>query len=203
MPPRIRSLKPEAMQHVRVGSLSHFAFRLWVGCVTHADDDGRIVADARQFRVQFFGYHPRVTVARVETALEEMASARLVTLYTVDGLRCLHFPGWRAHQRIHKHHYTASRLPAPPVPIPDESRTRTAGSEWIGSERNGMDRIGGEGSRGEGIRGAPARAPQTPLGLSQRIGPPATYEQLLEQTKAKHPELSEAEVKALIAREPH
>jgi hypothetical protein len=159
MPPRIRTIKPEAMQHVKVGSLSHFAFRLWVGCITHADDDGRLVADARQLRAQFFAYHPRATVLHVEAALEEIAAAGLVVLYAAGERRLLHFPSWRAHQRIHKHHYTASRLPAPPphegapegtaVQVRDLSGTGTAGVEGKGMEWIGTERKGGEGN-GEG-----------------------------------------------------
>jgi hypothetical protein len=71
--PRIRTLKPEALQHRKVGRLNDRQFRLWVGMLTQADDEGRLVADAEQLRLQVFGYHPRVTARDVDAALDALA----------------------------------------------------------------------------------------------------------------------------------
>ena len=46
--PRIRSLKPEHKQHRRVGMLTDLQYRLWVGLITEADDDGRLVGNTSQ-----------------------------------------------------------------------------------------------------------------------------------------------------------
>lgn len=142
MPPRIRTLKPEAPQHRKVGRLKDRAFRLWIVMITQADDEGRLIADAGQLRIQTFGYHQDVTERNVDEALREIAGTGLVVLYDVRGIRYAWFPSWSEHQRIHVRHFTPSKLPPPPaescpgtVPVPYESGTGTAGSDRIGSDR--------------------------------------------------------------------
>lgn len=162
--PRIRSLKPEALQHRKVGPLSDRAFRLWVGMITQADDEGRLVADVSWLRVVVLGYHPQVTDGDVEAALAEVVSAGLVRLYAVDGTRYGAFPSWRDHQRIDRPRpsmlppseaSSSPRAPsveastqAPPRAIEPSSSDRR-GSEGIGS---GSDRRGSEGASGSDVR---------------------------------------------------
>ena len=43
--PRIRTLKPEHRQHRKVGALDHVSYRLWVGMILEADDEGRLVCE--------------------------------------------------------------------------------------------------------------------------------------------------------------
>jgi hypothetical protein len=141
--PRIRSLKPEALTHRKVGTLSNGAFRLWIGLITLSDDDGRCVADTEQLRLAVFGYRPEVTAEGVEQALHEIAQKRLIILYRRGHTRYACFPSWHDHQRIHKHHYTPSKLPPyngrRTVQVPYQDGTATVGSERIGKERKGTD----------------------------------------------------------------
>ncbi len=198
--PRIRTLKPEALQHRKVGRLSDRAFRLWITLVTQADDQGRGLADAEQLRLLAFGYHPGVRAKHVERALEEIAGLGLVTVYEAVGARYVAFPSWSDHQRIHKNHFTPSRLPAPPmedaggmtpVSVRDESRTRPVGSEGIGSDRIGKERIGGDGSAREG-EPPPARSGGAPAAPSNGRAP--TFNDLVHQIEAAHPDLSRFDV---------
>jgi len=139
--PRIRSLKPEHRQHRKVGKLSDFLYRLWVGMVCEADDEGRLVADADQLRVLVFGYFPKVTVEDVEAALQALAEVGLIRLYTVAGVRYAELPSWRDHQRIDRP--TPSKLPAyePSAGshggLPEPSASTRGGSEGIGREGKG------------------------------------------------------------------
>jgi hypothetical protein len=151
--PRIRTVKPEAPQHRKVGRLSDRAFRLWVTMLTQADDEGRLVADPGQLRIQAWGYHDEVSEKDAAAALEEIATSGLVHHYTVADVPYVWFPSWADHQRIHKNHFTPSKLPPPPprvrtspVAVPEESRTGPAGVEGNGSgvEGNGPERRGGE-----------------------------------------------------------
>lgn len=109
--PRIRSIKPEVLQHYKVGRLSDRAFRVWVGMLTQADDDGRLIVDVERFRFMFFGYHPRVTSPLVREAIGEIERQGCCRFYSHGGRRYADFPSWKDHQRIHKDHYTPSRLP--------------------------------------------------------------------------------------------
>lgn len=130
MAPRIRTLKPDHRQHRKVGPLSHVVYRLWVGMIVEADDEGRLVADPGQLRVLIFGYHPDVTREEIDTGLATLATYGLIQRYTVAATPYACFPSWKDHQRIKKP--TPSRLPPPPLvenssptpspPLPHSSR---------------------------------------------------------------------------------
>lgn len=149
--PRIRTLKPEHKAHRKVGLLSDRAYRLWVGLVTEADDEGRFIAEPSQLLASVFPYQRRLREAQVEGALGEIAATGLVGLYVVTGTRYGVFPSWPEHQRIS--HPVSSALPTPPEDSgafqkpPDSSGlARARGSDRIGSEGNGVE---GKGSGGE------------------------------------------------------
>ena len=159
--PRIRTLKPECMQHRKVGRLSHLTFRLWIGLITQADDEGRVVAELEQLRVLFFGYFPRVTTQHVKVARDELSESGLVTVYRVNEVDYAYLPSWRDHQRIS--HPSPSKLPSPfpSLNTPESSgtlRNVPQGSEGIKDQ--GRDRKGKEGS-GEGNPGRLSVDPET------------------------------------------
>jgi len=116
--PRIRTLKPEHKVHRKVGRLDDRTYRLWVGLITEADDEGRFVADADQLRVVVYPYQ-RLPSSKVDASLSTLASVGLVTLYQVNGTRYGCFPDWEAHQRIS--HGLSSKLP----PCSEDSRILT------------------------------------------------------------------------------
>lgn len=130
--PRIRTLKPEHRQHRKVGKLSHIAYRLWIGMILEADDEGRLICDAEQLRVVVFGYHPKVSVQTTEAAIQELAESGLVRTYTSEHVRYADLPSWKDHQRID--HPTKSVLPSPSeedrpykkIRVPDAVRREVA-----------------------------------------------------------------------------
>jgi hypothetical protein len=204
--PRIRSIKPDALQHRKVGSLSDRAFRLWVALITQADDDGRVVADPEQLRVLGFGYHRDVTAEDVHLALAEIAKSGLIRLYTVRDVAYADFPSWRDHQRIDRP--TPSKLPPPPGlrstrtrrQVAEPSTSARGGSEGMGREGKGS-RIGREGRESEGreagdVSPAPplvASAPDSRTGNGNSPRPTRgdcePLSAVLERVVAKHPEL--------------
>lgn len=109
---RIRSLKPEAPQHRKVGRLSIWARWLWVVMITQADDEGRLPADPGQLRLLAFGYDEDITTAKVSALLDEIAATGLIVIYPVAGVPYAYFPSWADHQRINRP--TPSKLPPPP-----------------------------------------------------------------------------------------
>lgn len=145
--PRIRSLKPEHRQHRKIGPLPHVVYRLWIGMICEADDDGRLVYAPEQLRALVFGYH-HITAATVAKHIAHLESLGLIRTYeTVKG-RYICFPSWADHQRIHKHHYTPSKIPDPDridtASVPYQDGTSTAGSERIGGERKGSEENGAQ-----------------------------------------------------------
>jgi len=119
--PRIRSIKPEHKVHRKVGPLSDRAYRLWVGLLTEADDEGRLVGDLAQLRALVFPYQTRLALARLEAALRELLEAGLLTRYAVAGVPYLAFPSWEDHQQVS--HARPSKVPSPTAPgsVPEVS----------------------------------------------------------------------------------
>lgn len=103
-------MKPEALQHRKIGPLSDRAFRLWIGLITQADDKGRGLADPDQLRVLCWGYHRKVVIDDVSRALDELSRTGLIRRYTVDGVPYMDFPSWTDHQSIDRP--KDSKLPA-------------------------------------------------------------------------------------------
>jgi hypothetical protein len=139
--PRIRSLKPEALQHRKVGRLSNAAFRLWVGLITQADDEGRVIWDPAQFRLLVFGYQ-EITTGDVTAALSEITAFGLARLYNVNGTEYVDLPSWAEHQKINKP--SESTLPAYEGGAIREHSRNTTGAfpEHSGITPDGSDRIG-------------------------------------------------------------
>lgn len=139
--PRIRTLKPEHRQHRKVGPLTDREYRLWVGMILEADDDGRLVADPAFLRASVFTYQAKLTVAQVDAALRRLDAVGLVHLYRVGGIQYAEFPSWADHQKIDRK--TPTKLPM----CDDSSKDRRADDE-------GSLLIGSEGSRSEGSEGS-------------------------------------------------
>ena len=155
--PRIRSIKPEALQHRKLGKVSDRALRLWLGMLTQADDEGRLVADADHLRVIGFGYQPRVRAHHIDAALDELTRLGLVRCYGLNGTRYADFPSWKDHQKIS--HPTPSILPAfdpAHALIPEDSGALQSSLEHSASRARGSDRIRGIRSEGRERRTPPA-----------------------------------------------
>jgi hypothetical protein len=147
--PRIRTLKPEHKSHRKVGCLSDREYRLWVGLITEADDEGRFVAEADQLRAVIFPYAVGLEVADVTAARDHLALVGLIKLYTKRQIVYGMFPDWLQHQKIDR--------PRPSILPRDRLRERSSrtrrGSDLIGPDRTRSDRTGSPRAR-EGERGA-------------------------------------------------
>jgi hypothetical protein len=109
---RIRTIKPEILEDQKTAQLSHEAFRLFIGMIALADDHGGMRGETAWLEGQVFWACP-ATDGRsgVETALEELASAELISLYEVRGQRYASIIGWSKHQKVD--HPGKPRVPRP------------------------------------------------------------------------------------------
>jgi hypothetical protein len=179
--PRIRTLKPEHRQHRKVGPLTHREYRLWVGMICEADDEGRLVAESSSLRATIFPYHADVSEADVHSDLLTLKRLGLVMLYQAapqngssrhvvplsgssaprsamnrHSVTIAMFPDWRDHQRIDKP--KPSRIPPPRVRDRSRKDTGSIDDKSVksirGSERIGKDQ-GSEriGKEGKGAGG--------------------------------------------------
>jgi hypothetical protein len=140
--PRIRTLKPEHKTHRKVGRLTDRQYRLWVGMITEADDEGRLVADADQLRVQIFAFQGDVTDQIVAEECQHLAKVGLIRVYKCQNTLYAVFPSWLDHQRIDKpkpstypRDAVRDRSKKPRRSVQDTSQTDLRGSEGSGSDR--------------------------------------------------------------------
>ena len=165
--PRIRTLKPEHRQHRKVGPLSHLTYRLWVGMILEADDEGRLVCEAEQLRTLIFGYHRKVTPALIEDSLNTLTNIGLLRTYEQNGTRYADFPSWHDHQRINRK--TPSKLPSYNDSLPPHG-VLIEDSSLIGRDRKGKERKGSEG-KGEESEGRETIPPRSAHALSPKLTP--------------------------------
>lgn len=149
---RIRTIKPEFWDDELIGAMAPITRLVFVGCISHADDEGRMRGSTAFVRSQVFAYDTHTTLDDVERALQELHAAGRITLYG-GSQRYLIVVNFRRHQRIQRPQPSA--LPAPsrvnptapievadlqdvPVPLHDASNTApvplTDGMEGSGME---------------------------------------------------------------------
>ena len=164
--PRIRTLKPEHRQHRKVGQLSDRAYRLWVGMILEADDEGRLVAEVSQLTATIFPYQRKVKDADVQRALVELSTTDLLRLYSHNGTQYAWFPSWHDHQKIDRPR--PSKLPTYEASSNDRRTLDDASTkpraDLIRSDLIGKDQ-GSEGKGGE--RGGKPIAPRSAHALSE------------------------------------
>lgn len=117
---RKRMLDPKIWESEQVMSLPSDAFKLYIYCISHADDEGRMSVSYPMIKSRCFPINSaKVSVQTVEKHLCEMAHNGLIWLYEVEGDWYLAHPNWLTYQTIN--HATASKLP----PLPDDYRSPT------------------------------------------------------------------------------
>lgn len=139
---RIRSVKPEICESETMARLSAEVERTFVRLWTHLDDQGRAKDNPHLIVAALFPLHDDVTAAVVDVHLAALAAEGLIVRYEVDGTRYLACPSWSEHQ--HPQKPRPSKIPAPPVGVPDVSRTPTvAVPEQSGPVVGGVEVEGG------------------------------------------------------------
>ena len=96
---RIRTIKPEILEHAKTAALSHAAWRAFVSLWLLADDHGNLRADPRQLTGAIFWAAKEV----VDWAAVEAELAPHVLFWEApDGQRYAHIRGWTDHQKVDK-----------------------------------------------------------------------------------------------------
>lgn len=89
------------------------ARHMYIGMLVLADDDGRLRADPRYLKGQFFSYDEKITSTEVEKWLEMLEEIGQVSIYERDGVKILRHPKWKKYQAIRADMYVTSKLPSP------------------------------------------------------------------------------------------
>lgn len=150
---RRRMIDPMLWDDEDVGGLSDGAFRLFIACISNADDDGKIEASARRLMGIAFRFRDDIRIDDVAGYRAEMCSAlRSVHYYTVDGKEYIKFLKWHNWQTIKKAY--PSIIPDPEVidapPVENQCGTGGEPVEPQGGTDTPVGQTGG-GTDGEPV----------------------------------------------------
>lgn len=96
----------------QVGHLSSDAKILYIGMITLADDDGRLIGNASYLRGQVFPYDEKMEIERIKDLKKEIESAGLIECYVVGDFEYIQHPKWEEYQVIRGDLYKHSSLPS-------------------------------------------------------------------------------------------
>jgi hypothetical protein len=142
---RIRTIKPEFFTSLTLAKVGLGARLTFIGLWTYCDDEGRGRDEPRLLKAALWPLDDIVTAGVVDTQLSELAAARLIERYEVNGESYLAIRNWAEHQRIDRPR--PSIFPAPPqrreADRDASAKPRRAVVEDSSGERKGKERNGG------------------------------------------------------------
>lgn len=131
---RKRMLDPNIWTDEGFLELRPLARLLFIGLISHADDEGRGTAGAKCLKARIFSGDD-VSCEMVETLKGEVEEHLRVSFYTVEGTDYYQLARWDDYQVVNK--------PRPStVPLPDGYRSPTVTVTTNGREGNGRERNG-------------------------------------------------------------
>jgi len=114
---RFRTIDPKLWQHPFFRKQPWYVRDVFIFLFSsHADDEGRFVADAFTILEGAFSRNHPVTEEDVEEALAALVNSKLTLRYGTDNEYGF-LTGWYEHQYIEKRRRSESSLPPPPVSI--------------------------------------------------------------------------------------
>ena len=100
---RKRMINPEIWDDEDIGILSPGAFKLFIACISNADDYGKLEASPRYLRGLAFRYDDNITIQKIEEYLDELDKyLRSFLRYEVNGKSYIKLKNWNRWQTIRK-----------------------------------------------------------------------------------------------------
>jgi len=118
--PRQRVLKPEIWTDEGFIELSPQAKLLFIGLISHADDEGRGISNVSAIRAKVFPVDHDLTDEDIANYKQDVAKKLRVRFYRVNGRDYYQLDRWNDHQYIQKS--KKSNIPPPDNKITDEYR---------------------------------------------------------------------------------
>lgn len=128
---RIRTIKPEFWSSLTVAALPVPARLTFVGLWNYADDEGRGILDPRLIKAAIWPLDDGVSTAKVQSHLELLTTAKLITVYSDGSRTYFSVNGWGEHQSISKPRPSLFPEPSVTLPgiLPEPSRLEGKGKE--------------------------------------------------------------------------
>lgn len=115
--PRKRMIDPGIWQSEQIASLTRDQRLLFIGIVSHADDEGRLKGSPFALKIAVFPGDLDVTLDDIRAWRDAIAAARdghgqaPIRLYSVNGIEYIELPNWKKYQKVE--HPSPSLLPQP------------------------------------------------------------------------------------------
>ena len=112
---RQRMIRPEIWESEQIIILSDFQFRIYIGLISHADDEGRLKGNPALLAAKIFPATMKMdTAKKVRAAIECMEEIRLIAVYGDADVAYIAHPNWSKWQYVPKAHLKKSPLPKIP-----------------------------------------------------------------------------------------
>ena len=153
---RKRMIDPSFWTDEKLGECSIQERLLFMGLISHADDEGYGRANPKLLRSSIFPYDD-LRASDFEKWLSNLGGLNLVVLYTVNGQAYYYLPNFTKHQTINKP--TKSDLPKP---LPDNYGSATVGlpEDYLLKEEKRKEEKGKEENILPGAETPPDRQPE-------------------------------------------
>src|SRR6187455_2984256 len=110
---RKRMLDPNIWEDENFGALTISARLLFIGMISHADDEGIGIGSAKVLKRAVFGFDEHMSDEIVEALMQEIVEKMPnVLYYEVEGRQYFFFKNWKRYQRLHSP--TPTKYPLPP-----------------------------------------------------------------------------------------
>jgi hypothetical protein len=126
-----RLVTSEIWTNEKFGSLDLMGRLIFIGLITHADDDGRLKGSPNYLKAKIFPYDLDISPPKINEVLERCHELHLITRYNTNGSEYIYLIGWEEHQQIRADRHKPSTLPPPPdnllptIPQPTDNQPTT------------------------------------------------------------------------------
>ncbi len=122
---RKRMIDPEFWRDEKLGDCTAIERLLFMGLISHADDEGRGRASCKLVKSDVFPYDEDIKAESVEGMLQKLDDLMLIELYEVNNQKLYQLPGFAKYQTVNRP--TPSKLPPKPElldkPVIDDMST--------------------------------------------------------------------------------
>lgn len=120
--PRQRMIKPEMWASEQINQLDLFQFKVFIGLISAADDEGRLKANPALIASYVFPISEdlelpvkiREAIIQIENIRDGVDDSPLIGLYQIGNVPYIYHPKWHDHQKIPKSTKSKNSLPEPP-----------------------------------------------------------------------------------------
>lgn len=107
-----RMIHTSIWESEQFSKLSNLGRLIFIGIITHADDEGRFKASAKLLGSKIFPYDA-IEAGEIEKEIKAVADTGLIRLYEIENEKYGYLPTWEKYQTLRTDRLKPSSIPAP------------------------------------------------------------------------------------------